>query len=639
MKNKIITKQCCLLVCSIAVFMLLPYVKLKAQQPFPIEIDANGGKVFVESMDIGPDGDIYVTGSIKNYVEFRFGAFSCGDGVVNFEPSGGHRIFVARLHADPVDLNFDQVVWMTIGTSTLNVNTGGIFSGKDIEVDPDGVVYFTGTLIGEVEFTRVIGGPSPTITSCHADNAFRHFVGRLSPNGAPNWISDTDPGVMMMNSYGEGLTLDRQNNRLFTGGYIGNATSAPMIFNDGTPSCNVGCGFTIVPTASPYVGFVTQYSLGGVNRQAFQIGEKIMALDMDNSDLGFVWATGSAYSTSSDVLLARIPVNLTTPMCANFPPMMITMPDADGDIGLDIAYTSDNQVAITGAFETVCSFPPLLPIITPPGHSDLFVAVFDNSVGMYTAATSTSSLSPFSATTQPFTLRNSCIAADPSSSSHLIIGYDKDAALSLYSDTGYIITKELTTALVPPPFPVGPYTSVASFVISDCLPSICPPVPVNPGARAMEIEYGNMGSFGNSYLAGDYNTKITIGGCTLNGTGSWNDGYVGRIEPFNDFFFRKKPVETSYEMTTGGLEEFAMYPNPAGNELFVKFTLEDDTELNTVNIYDLNGRLIYQKDLVGNKGENTMQLDLGLADGTYVLQYMKNNNISKTEKLVIINNN
>lgn len=107
----------------------------------------------------------------------------------------------------------------------------------------------------------------------------------------------------------------------------------------------------------------------------------------------------------------------------------------------------------------------------------------------------------------------------------------------------------------------------------------------------------------------------------------------------------------SYEIVTGcesvmqvgflGKEElsvnsdFRIYPNPAANEVNIRFSLEDNSEIE-IEVVDLSGKVVHTLNKnYTSSGEQTEVLDIsGLASGSYLLRTSINGNTSYN-KLVV----
>ncbi|MGU3377128.1 M4 family metallopeptidase [Chryseobacterium sp. M5A1_1a] len=87
-------------------------------------------------------------------------------------------------------------------------------------------------------------------------------------------------------------------------------------------------------------------------------------------------------------------------------------------------------------------------------------------------------------------------------------------------------------------------------------------------------------------------------------------------------------------LTTGEVihdeNQFRVYPNPVKNNVF---TIENNKNNVAVEIYDVSGRLVKQKQQL-DKGVNKIYLN-GIQKGVYLLKIMVNNNTVSTKKIIV----
>ena len=585
---------------------------VRAQVPFPIKMAANGQDVHIESMTLSQsdsDPSIYVTGRIGNYSSTSY-APACGEDVTILTPycmsTMDYKFFVARLY--PNISGGSDIKWMVIGTTNAGFNPDA-FSGKDIEVDEGGNVYVTGTLIGDVKFEQIYPAVCAySIGTCGGPTNMRHALLKIDANGVPQWVAETDAPAAIV-SYGEGLTLDEENGRLFTTGYLStNYLSGSVSFQNATCSDQCGFSFAQVWPESPYVGFVAEYTLDGVNKRAKDIGEKVMDITMD-ADHEYQWITGSIKNADSDVLLARLhmePLGVAD-YCVNFDIDIKPTSGVGGDIGLDLDYSPDGKVVLVGAYSQDCMFGAYPPLSnTAPGESDLFVAVYKEMLGMFVRAKSTSDLpwAPGSSVRPTYYGKRTICVDVKADINKFIIGYDFDGAT--------LITRELNTGF----FPFG--ISGISLVSTAGT------------ARAMETEYSLFNALDDRYLTGDYLGTFNFGPCTM--TASIQEGYVTRMNPSQVIYLTdnvdNETVQTAKEKT--------VYPNPSQGTVNVKYTLDVEALAVSLRIYDFSGQLVSQTKVSGYKGENETHLALDLPSGTYFLQVKADGAAVLSEKLVLV---
>ncbi len=75
-----------------------------------------------------------------------------------------------------------------------------------------------------------------------------------------------------------------------------------------------------------------------------------------------------------------------------------------------------------------------------------------------------------------------------------------------------------------------------------------------------------------------------------------------------------------------------VYPNPVNNKLFIE--LMNQSEIKSIKIYDLQGKLMYEKKTDFNS--NIEELDINLADGSYLLEVNSNNKEVYFSKFIVI---
>ncbi len=80
--------------------------------------------------------------------------------------------------------------------------------------------------------------------------------------------------------------------------------------------------------------------------------------------------------------------------------------------------------------------------------------------------------------------------------------------------------------------------------------------------------------------------------------------------------------------------QFKVYPNPI-NDAFVLEFISEVAGFGSVKLYDVAGRLIYRQNIVVQEGLNHQECSVdNLADGLYLLQFVMNDEIQYTEKLL-----
>jgi len=578
-------------------------------QEFPILLHANGQDVYVESMDVGPSGDIYVTGRTGLYDQFTFNPcwwnIWYSPSPCTPAPLGQSDIFIARFHPDDITMTNNTLVWMVVGRSSISPSPS-VHSGKDIEVGSDESAYVVGTMSGDVTFQKIWPTCGPVYPACATTTINRHWVGRFDANGVPMWIADAQP-ENWSETYGEAITLDEGNNRLFTGGYATPNASSDVIYMRNS-NCTNGCSFLATPMPSGALGFVSQYDLSGTSYRAGQVGERVMALTMDANDSEHVWATGSTYNSDLDVLLADLHMTVSSATCVNFGISYKGISGDGDDIGLDIACTEVGDVMLVGAFtqDLTWTEPPGGFLTIPAGMSEIFVGTY----GVATDFTTPSTI-PFGvpSTVLPinYRKRTACIAADnvTPGSDRVVIGYD--AMMN-----GTLETQDIDVLFNP--------ISNVEYVL---------PVADNTKARAMEIEFGNNGAVDDRFFAGDfYHTSgsgFQFGAssvCTM-GNGWFNEGFVTRLDNAH--------VMTNLVLNSEELEAdptMELFPNPADDQLVIRGT----AEIQSFKLYDGEGRVLVSEEEV-NSTEHLIDVS-NFTSGVYLIEIQSKQG-NYTKKLTV----
>jgi hypothetical protein len=81
-------------------------------------------------------------------------------------------------------------------------------------------------------------------------------------------------------------------------------------------------------------------------------------------------------------------------------------------------------------------------------------------------------------------------------------------------------------------------------------------------------------------------------------------------------------------------DDFSIYPNPAKDHLFITGSF-NEVDIVSVEVFDISGRVIFSSSSSGNAGLLEVNL-LAISVGTYSYRIMKNNEIVKSERLIII---
>ncbi|UTW61436.1 T9SS type A sorting domain-containing protein [bacterium SCSIO 12741] len=568
-------------------------------------------------MDIGtetPYGDIYLTGRMsRQFVDAHFGP--CGAGITELSiplaPPSDWKIFVMRIIRDEV-AETASIKWITFGSTTTPNHPE--FSGMDIEVSALGDVYVTGSITGQVTFEQTYPVPlfTPVVTCETSSSVYRHFVARFSHDGQPMWVAETDADL---NTYGQGITLDETSGRLFTGGFVeSNGLEWPIHFPHAKlwtgSGCDPGCSFTVdFDGINPTVGFLSQYTLGGQNLSANQMGEKVMDVVMD-PDLNHVWITGSVINADRDIMLAKVtvPGGGCMPMTPTYKYIY-----GDGeDIGLDLAYMGDDKVIVVGNFTQDLVLDGVGPIASlSPNWSDHAVICFDRNLDVFESGLPTTSISGSDPSLMDPTLpyytsvydRSICVARKSASSVDFIIAYD------LRFNTE-ISSVEMNTLSVSTGTPIS-----AHDVVDDVGSTYT-------HTRAMEIEYGtNTTGIYNRYVTGDFRgTWLEFGPCMM------PPAMAGRAV---GFVYRMDNSHVAYKEQTLGEEGIVaedaksqVYPNPFSTSVNLEIRAKANDPVIQAEIFGVDGKLIHSWDASHfQTGSNRIEWNsTGHPAGQYVLK-------------------
>ncbi|MEO1263107.1 MAG: T9SS type A sorting domain-containing protein [Bacteroidota bacterium] len=82
---------------------------------------------------------------------------------------------------------------------------------------------------------------------------------------------------------------------------------------------------------------------------------------------------------------------------------------------------------------------------------------------------------------------------------------------------------------------------------------------------------------------------------------------------------------------------FIIYPNPtSGNEINIK--LNEENNISTIRLINLNGQIIFEKNIAKTTGIINLKLDTFLSNGIYFIQFLnKEKIIIETKKVIVIN--
>lgn len=306
---------------------------------------------------IDGSGNVYITGSFRNIVDFDPGA-----GTANLSSGGLDDIFVAKYNS--------------AGIYQLAFRVGGtdIDRGNGIAVDSSGNVFVTGSFRNTVDFDP--GAGATNLTSAGVEDI---FVTKYNSAGVYQWAfnigsTNTDRG--------NGIDVDNSGNVYVTGDFYGTAD-----FDPGAGTAN----HTAVAWSDV---FVAKYNSTGVYQWAINTGGS-------NADYGYaiavdgnsnVHVTGGFIGTS-DFDPGVGTANLTATGSWDIYVAKYTSAGAyqwafkvggsNNDRGYGIAIDGNGNVYVTGAFEVGSNVDfdpgPGVAILTSLGNLDIFVAKYTSS--------------------------------------------------------------------------------------------------------------------------------------------------------------------------------------------------------------------------------------------------------------------
>ncbi len=86
---------------------------------------------------------------------------------------------------------------------------------------------------------------------------------------------------------------------------------------------------------------------------------------------------------------------------------------------------------------------------------------------------------------------------------------------------------------------------------------------------------------------------------------------------------------------TSDIKDFKMYPNPAGNSIFLSFTNRSQGRMK-IKIFNTLGQMIMKESLCLETGEQHHEIDIkALTRGIYMLRIMTSNGVTHSERLIV----
>lgn len=168
------------------------------------------------------------------------------------------------------------------------------------------------------------------------------------------------------------------------------------------------------------------------------------------------------------------------------------------------------------------------------------------------------------------------------------------------------------------------------------------PLPGFTGDEVIQIEACNP-TTGDCELV--YVGVTTSSDCLGDKPAPINEAPILEVDPTNDLVFnaiekdakerkiQTEKAEQTLNKTGEGIEtlnasELVVYPNPSNGQVFIEINADLDFP-QTINIYDLSGRSIMQKEVPANVLEASIELNLyDLPSGCYLVELQSQNNVS-----------
>ena len=244
----------------------------------------------------------------------------------------------------------------------------------------------------------------------------------------------------------------------------------------------------------------------------------------------------------------------------------------------------------------------------------------NGTTGNYSAAASFTTQSAGGTCTDPYEANNSRTAAKnitPGTAINALIGSTTDNDYFKFTITAAARNIKVNLTNLPADYDLILYRNNSQVAISQ-----------NAGTAAEQIIYNNAntsytyyprvyGYNGANSTTQCYNLLVSVSSAAWRTDGS-TDGEVFEVEV---------PIEF-------GDAGFAMWPNPATNQLTVEVPVVADSDVQ-VTVFDATGKAAVQQNRTLVKGDNQFQLDLSSSpNGVYFVQ-VRNGDLSTMRKLVI----
>ncbi|MCE3229459.1 MAG: hypothetical protein K0S32_4010 [Bacteroidetes bacterium] len=516
-------------------------------------------------------GNVFTTGYFTGSADFDPGAAT-----MSLTSSGNNDVFVIKLNASG---NF---VW------AINIGGTGNDAGNGITTDAAGNVFITGYFNGTVDFNPAAG--TNTLVSTGGNDI---FILKLDPSGNFLWVKQMGGAAT---DDGKAIAVDASGNIYTTGLFSANGD-----FNPGAAanSLTSSGGFDIFVSKLDASGnYVWAKQMGGPSND---IGH---AIAFDGS--GNIFTTGF-FSGTADFDPGSATSSLTTLGAGD---IFVSKLDASGnfswakqmggtanDVGQGIAVDASGNVYSGGYYFNGGDFDPGAATysLTSNGVGDIFVSKLDAS-GNFLWAKGMGS---------PFDDFAHALAIDGSGNVYTT-GFFADTA---DFDPG-IGTYTLVSVFPANPSLIRDQTFISKLDASGNF--------VWAGAMGSIKGYGIVASSTTIYTAGfftsttDFDPSASVANLTTLGT---DDIYIHKMN------------QGSVGITENEIiSDFIIYPNPGKNYFMVK--TKNDEAVNVVNIYDVNGRLVF------SQKENTSTIHHNLNSGLYFVEVKAGDEVLRNKVVV-----
>lgn len=529
---------------------------LQSQNLWAVRIGGSGDDRCT-SVAVDNSGNVYATGWFAGTVDF-----DPGTGTSNLTSSGSWDIFVTKLNSS------GSLVWAKkLGGSNNDV-------ANSIAVDASGNVYTTGYFEGTADFDPGTGTYNLTSPGGNSDI----FISKLDASGNFVWakkIGDT--------SWEEGLSLCiAPDGGIIVTGYYGSTCD----FDPGTGTSNL-------TNAGMFDVFVCKLTSGGI----FVWAKNVSGSSDETGTSVTTDATGNVYVTGWFKATPDFDPGAGTTLMtsAGFKDVFVLKLNSSGNLtwakkfggtqedeGFSVKVDASGNVHTTGCFTGLVDFDPgpSSSPITSAGYEDAFISKLDAS-GNFVWAKQLGSAG---------TVRATSLCLDNSGNIHTT-GYFYDAT-DFDPGTG--------TANLSPAGNCDVYISKLS----------------SAGSYLYAYKMGGSSfDYGNSIFADISGNVYTAG--YFQGTGDFDPGtQTNNLTSAggNDIFISKNQFTSSVDDNEGDFQGITVYPNPAGEKLYIT-----GREIHDITLFAVSGVEVMNKSLRGKPGFAELELT-GLEPGIYILK-------------------